>query len=92
MKTALRIATRESEDGDAGIYVLSEPYGGTEYVVVSALPWLPDTEEPETMVFACDAQGDVLTDYYKHHLTVVSNSMDHARALAQIGYEIVTVQ
>ncbi len=92
MKTALRVGSVSNADGDAGVYRLSEPLIDTEYVLVSAIPYCHDTDEPETLIFACNQYGRVTETGFEYHLCKVANSMDHGLALAKVGYEIARLQ
>lgn len=81
-------------DGDAALYRLSPPIQAedeeAEYVVVSAVPSVPDTfftapSGPETAIFSGTEDGAVRR--WDNDL-VIEDGMSHAAALAVLGYEI----
>tara|TARA_R110000772_G_C13208200_1_gene430724 strand:- start:199 stop:474 length:276 start_codon:yes stop_codon:yes gene_type:complete len=90
MRTAQRTEVVDDgrEVGDAAVYKLSPPLDdGTDYVFVSAIPAAFDTGRPETMIFASDAVGTVLT----WQDLVNFPGEDHVAALHILGYATMIV-
>lgn len=75
--------------GRACLYRLSEPLGGYETVVVSALTSAFDTGQPETYIFGADENGKVL-DWGELDGSQ-RGTTDHALVLGFAGYEIQEV-
>ena len=71
--------------GDARLYRLSEPLGGFDHVVVSAVTLL--SGRPETYIFGSDDSGGE-TDWSDLPGSF-RGAMDHARALGGAGYVTV---
>jgi len=94
MKTARFIKKLEGWRGRAKLYELSEPveYGWTEkgetkFVAVSAISFAPDTGLPETYIFPCDKDGNVL-DWLELEGSF-RGGMDHEKALNNAGFTVV---
>ena len=92
MSVARFVKSRKGrEDGVASVYELDFPvkYGDddktTSFVWVSAVPHVGFVEGPETYIFACDSDGEVL-DWIELGGSF-KGAMDHDRALRGLGVE-----
>lgn len=82
--TFVKNVTLGRSDGVVKLYKLSEPVEGTEYVVVSAIPFNYDTGNPETCIFPSDSDGIATWRKMKGSF---QGAMDHDRALRGAGWE-----
>ena len=98
MKTARFIKNLEGWRGDARLYELSEPAeydyidfevetGKTKFVAVSAISSAPDTGLPETYIFPCDEDGNILS--WLEMEGSFQGGMDHERALNNAGFTVI---
>lgn len=94
MKTATYIKKWNGRrDGDAGFYELSEPiadeYGNLQKVVlVSAVPHVGSHGPAETYIFPANENLDGPSSFLEMDGSF-KGSMDHAKALRNLGYELV---
>lgn len=100
-KTAVKVRELEGWNGVAYLYELSEPVTWedydfdtgeshthkTNYVVVSAVYVASDTSRPETFIFPCDSEGEVLS--FGELEGSFRGDVDHVRALNDAGYEVI---
>ena len=86
-KQATYLREADGFTGDARLYRLSEPLEDSSYVIVSAVPFAFDTGMAETYLFSANEEGDVTS--WSDLDGSFQGAMDHARALANAGYEIV---
>lgn len=85
MNQATKLKKFVSRTGaDQALYRLSPPFGGKEYVVVSAI-YAPFTG-PETYIFESDDSGEIV-DYVDLEGSY-QGGLCHTKALRNIGYEI----
>jgi len=82
--------------GEAGLYRLSEPHCGHDYVIVSAVTihglaamFFDGGIRDETYIFPAEANGDI-KDYGELPGSIVGEK-SHKKALREAGYEIVSV-
>ncbi len=86
MKSAKAIKNVKETQGQACLYELSEPLGGYEYVVVSAVKSRLTDMDGETLIFGSDETGKI-----KSFLELpgsYNGGMDHQKALNDAGYDI----
>ena len=86
MKSATAIKNVKESQGKACLYELSEPLGGYEYVVVSAVKSRLTDMDGETLIFGSDETGKI-----KSFLELpgsYNGGMDHQKALNDAGYDI----
>lgn len=85
MRIATYIKPASQLRGDARLYQLSEPLEGSVHVVVSGIgnEW-----GAETYIFAADSKGSVTN--WGELPGSFKGAIDHAAALRDAGYEIVS--
>ena len=86
MKSAIAIKNVKEAQGRACLYELSEPLGGYEYVIVSAVKSRLTDIDGETLIFGSDETGKI-----KSFLELpgsYNGGMDHQKALNDAGYDI----
>ena len=86
MKSAIAIKNVKEAQGRACLYELSEPLGGYEYVIVSAVKSRLTDMDGETLIFGSDESGKI-----KSFLELpgsYNGGMDHQKALNDAGYDI----
>ncbi len=73
---------------DQRVYRLSEPIGGHDHVLVSAIRFKPESiwRGAETMVFACDAEGGEPKGRWASIDAGPFVGFDHDAALRKVGY------
>ena len=86
MKSEIAVKNVKETQGKACLYELSEPLGGYEYVVVSAVKGRLTDIDGETLIFGSDETGKI-----KSFLELpgsYNGGMDHQKALNDAGYDI----
>lgn len=86
MKTATLLRTIENEHAIQALYFMDPPFKGEVHVLASGIR---TRLAHECFLFASDESGEI-TDWTE--LSGVRDTVEHAAAMADIGYEIVGIQ
>lgn len=87
MGTATLVCRPSGFRGDVAVYRLDPALNGHQHVLVSAIN---DSFAHETYIFACDAEGDVLS--WSELPGSFRGDCDHEGALRGAGYNVVHVE
>lgn len=79
---AVKVKDLDAPRGTRVLWLVGHGEGDAHYVLTSAIPAAFDTGQPETYVFACDAEGNVTS--YTDLEGSFQGGIDHELAIA--GY------